>query len=176
MGLLDLIRGNQIPVTNVPATATNATEAGLPTESVAKIAVAQPSVAQIQYSAPPPPGPGTQASELNPDRYCWPHGPAMNTEEIDLLLSRLEVFCAKGLDESMAEKLADCPVYRDRDWDDRRSCFECRHLKGNFQLRCDNWKVARISYSMEGALRNKDDCMILQRCDGFSPILDERRN
>ena len=175
MGLLDLIRGTLISANNRPATAIVATDASNSLQTVAKIAVAQASAPEIHRRDPLPAGAVKQERNLNPDRYCWPHSIAMSTGEIDLFLVRLEAFIAKGLNEPKAEELADRLVRRDRESDDRRSCFECGHLKGFTHLRCGNWKVARISSTEEGALSNKDDCMILQRCDGFSTVFDASR-
>jgi hypothetical protein len=175
MGLLDLIRGNQISANNRPATAIVATDAINTPSTVAKIAVAQTSAPEIHSRDLLPAGAVTQECDLNPDRYCWPHSVAMNSGEIDLFLVRLEAFIAKGLIELKAEELADRLVRRDRESDDRRTCFECGHLKGFTHLRCGNWKVARISSTEEGAIRNKDDCMTLQRCDGFSVLVESLR-
>lgn len=175
MGLLDLIRGTQISANNRPATAIVAMDAINTPSTVAKIAVAQASAPEIHSRDLLPAGAVTQECDLSPDRYCWPHSIAMNTGEIDLFLVRLEAFIAKGLNETNAEELADRLVRRDRESDDRRSCFECVHLKGFTHLRCGNWKVARISSTEEGALRNKDDCMTLQRCDGFSVLVESLR-
>jgi hypothetical protein len=175
MGLLDLIRGTSISANNRPATAIVATDASNSLQTVAKIAVAQASAPEIHSRDLLPDGAVTQECDLNPDRYCWPHSVAMNSREIDLFLVRLEAFVARGLNESKAEELADRLVRRDRESDDRCTCFECSHLKGFNHLGCDNWKVARISSTEEGALRNKDDCMILQRCDGFSAVVEASR-
>jgi hypothetical protein len=175
MGLLDLIRGTPISANNRPATAIVAMDASNSPPTIAKIAVAQSSAPEIHSRDLLPADAVTQECDLNPDRYCWPHSIAMNTGEFDLFLVRLEAFIAKGLNEPKAEELADRLVRRDRESDDRRTCFECGHLKGFSHLRCGNWKVARISSTEEGALRNKDDCMILQRCDGFRTVFDASR-
>ncbi len=175
MGLLDLIRGTQISANNRPATAIVATDAINTPSTVAKIAVAQASAPEIHSRDLLTAGAVTQGCDLNPDRYCWPHSVEMNSGEIDLFLVRLEAFIAKGLNEPKAEELADRLVRRDRELDDRRTCFECGHLKGFSHLRCGNWKVARISSTEEGALRSKGDSMALQRCDGFSNVLEAMR-
>lgn len=175
MGLLDLIRGTSISANNRPATAIVATDASNSLQTVAKIAVAQAPAPEILSRDLLPTGSVTKECDLNPDRYCWPHSVAMNSGEIDLFLVRMEAFVARGLNEPKAEELADRLVRRDRESDDRRTCFECRHLKGFNHLRCDNWKVARICSTEEGALRNKEECVILQRCNGFSDFFEVAR-
>lgn len=157
MGLLDLIRGTQISAIPPCAKAIHATDVQNPSAPVAKVAVATSTVAENIVAA----------SVLDVDRYCWPRSQAMNTQEIIQFLSRMEAFCAKGLDEAVAEQLADHLVGRDRDQDDRRVCFECNHLKGYTLLRCDNWKAAGIASTSEGAFVSKDFATLLQRCDGF---------
>lgn len=51
---------------------------------------------------------------LDPDRWCWPHSYAMNTEEIDTFAQRLAAFTSLGMNLNDAEALADRLVIRDR--------------------------------------------------------------
>ena len=52
-------------------------------------------------------------ADTDPDRWCWPHGAAMNTVEIDTFTARLARFTDKGMSLSDAEALADKLVVRD---------------------------------------------------------------
>jgi len=175
MGLLDLIRGTQLSGHSRSATAIDTMGTSNSPPTIAKIAVAQACAPEIHRRDLLPAGAVKQERDLNPDRYCWPHSIAMGTGEINLFLVRLEAFIAKGLNEPKAEELADRLVRRDRESDDRRTCFECGHLKGFTHFRCENWRAARISSTEEGALRSKGDSMTLQRCDGFSNVLEVMR-
>jgi len=159
MGLLDIIRGNQLSANTGSATAIHATHELEPREVVAKVAVAQSrddenNAVALDYIP-------------NPDRYCWPYSSAMNSEEIDRFKDRLEIFQAKGLDELNAEALADKLVLRDRDRDDRKVCYECRYIKGISSLRCENWKLAGIALKSSDSFLGKEFAMMLQRCHGF---------
>ena len=102
----------------------------------------------------------------DPDRWCWPSSPAMNTREIDQFLLRQSRFTDRGLSLDDAERLADKLVQRDREGDDRRLCLECAHLQGTGRWRCGNWKQADVA--TEGLAR--DLVFILQRCPGYSKI------
>jgi hypothetical protein len=95
----------------------------------------------------------------NPDRYCWPNSPAMNTVEIKTFHSRVVRFSGRA----NAEQLADRLVRRDREADDRVMCIECLHMKG---MICHNSKEAEM-HPMLG--ENFVDQ--LQRCTGFSNFL-----
>ena len=107
--------------------------------------------------------PEMDAGMPDPDRYCWPHSPAMNTREIDTFTARLARFTDKGLRLDDAERLADQLVIRDREGDDRRLCLECVHLQGYGPWRCGNWKHADVPpYGVA-----RDLVLMLQRCDGF---------
>ena len=48
------------------------------------------------------------------DRWCWPHGDAMNTTEIERFLARVKQFIERGIAEDAAERLADELVLADR--------------------------------------------------------------
>lgn len=168
MGLLDLIRGNQISATKGFATDTNATNKGLEPQTVAKIAIEQPAAPERGIFKAYFNGVTQLATEAASDQYCWPQSVAMNSGEISLFQRRLEAYIAKGLDEPEAEALVDRLVSRDRDLDDRISCYECSHLKGYTHLRCNNWRAAGISTTAEGSLRDKGISLALQRCNGFS--------
>lgn len=73
--------------------------------------------------------------------------------EIARFARRTEKFLSEGLDNDEAERLATQMLYRDRpdSGDDRRVCFECKHLRPNVRCR-------------PGMLPLR---FVLQRCDGF---------
>ena len=95
----------------------------------------------------------------NPDRYCWPNSPAMNTVEIKTFHSRVLRFSGRA----DAEQLADRLVRRDREGDDRVMCIECLHMKG---MICHNSKEAVMHPMLGGNFVDQ-----LQRCKGFSNFL-----
>jgi hypothetical protein len=97
----------------------------------------------------------------DPDRWCWPNSPAMNTAEIANFQERIAQFTQKGLSYDSAEQVADKLVFRDREWDDRRMCLECEHMKGYW--RCGNKQLLNF-VSLDLSL---DLVMKLQRCTGF---------
>ena len=99
----------------------------------------------------------------DPDRYCWPHSTAMNTAEIDRFLARVEVLQRKDMGLNAAEALADAMVMRDRDGDDRRSCFECQHFRHRRKT-CGNFSAAGGGQEL-----GSDLAATLQRCPGFQP-------
>ena len=112
-------------------------------------------------------------ADTDPDRWCWPHGDAMNTVEIDAFTARLARFTDKGLNLSAAEALADKLVIRDREGDDRRLCLECEHLSGfaRTSRRCGNWQAAGIALRPHDTQLPAELVLQLQRCDGFTPHL-----
>lgn len=73
--------------------------------------------------------------------------------EIARFVRRASTFVAEGLNDEDAERLAQTMLYRDRpdSGDDRRVCFECKHLRSNSRCR-------------PGLLPLR---FTLQRCDGF---------
>lgn len=73
--------------------------------------------------------------------------------EIARFLRREAAFIREGLDADGAERLAQQMLYRDRpeSGDDRRVCFECRHLRENARCR-------------PGYLPLR---FVMQRCEGF---------
>ena len=103
----------------------------------------------------------------DPDRWCWPHGQAMNTAEIDTFMARLARFTDKGLTLDDAEALADKLVQRDREMDDRCICVECAHLQGFGRWRCSNTVMAGIG--LHKADTQLPSCLThqSQRCAGF---------
>lgn len=106
------------------------------------------------------------APAADPDRWCWPHSPAMNSREIDTFTARLARFTDKGLTLEDGERLADKLVIRDREGDDRRLCLECAHLHGAGCWRCGNARAADVP--AQGVAR--DLVLMLQRCGGFRPV------
>ena len=142
------------------ATTTN-TDATKPTEPGFVGSVACPVAPSEKFSASQQP-PANEAS-ADPDRWCWPHGPAMNTTEIDTFTARLARFTDKGVSYDDAERLADKLVIRDREGDDRRLCLECTHLQGYGRWHCGNWQAAEVA--QQGLAR--DLVLMLQRYGGF---------
>lgn len=109
----------------------------------------------------------------DPDRWCWPHTPAMNTAEIDTFTRRLASFTDRGLTMAEAEGLADRLLVRDREMDDRRTCLECPHLRGAGHWRCGNGVVAGVTIHLTNAQLPRDWVSLLQRCEGFGGQLAE---
>ena len=107
----------------------------------------------------------------DPDRWCWPHSTAMNGAEIDNFTARLHQFTRRGLAEGDSEALADKLVIRDREQDDRHSCFECTHLAGAGGWRCGNWQRAGVATRARDAQLPTDFVKLLQRCDGFTQAI-----
>lgn len=107
----------------------------------------------------------------DPDRWCWPHGTAMNGAEIDTFTARLARFTDKGLTLDDGEALADKLVKRDRESDDRRLCLECTHLAGHAgSWRCGQWQRAGVAIKARDAGLPGDLVMQLQQCDGFKGV------
>ena len=109
--------------------------------------------------------------DIEPDRWCYPHSTAMNTVEIDIFTARLSRFTGKGLSIAGGEGLADKLVSRDREQDDRHSCFECANLAGAGGWRCGNWQAAGVAIQSRDAQLPADLVVQLQRCDGFTAQL-----
>lgn len=126
--------------------------------TVASVTVASPEVQRLEAV-------NDAAPAADPDRWCWPHSPAMNSREIGTFTDRLARFTGKGLTLEDGERLADKLVTRDREGDDRRLCLECAHLQGYNRWRCGNWRVADVA--PQGLAR--DLVLMLQRCSGFRP-------
>lgn len=102
----------------------------------------------------------------DPDRWCWPHSPAMNGEEIGTFMVRERRFIAKGLSRTDGQVQADRLVRRDRESDDRRVCLECDHLDQGW--RCNNWLMAGGGMGTNRSHLADVFVQKLQRCDGFS--------
>lgn len=98
---------------------------------------------------------------------CWPHTQAMNGQEIDTFMARLARFTDKCMCFADGEALADKLVIRDREQDDRHSCFECTHLAGAGCRRCGNWLQAGVATHVQDAKLSTDFVNLLQRCNGF---------
>lgn len=114
-----------------------------------------------------PQHPSANEVTADPDRWCWPHGSAMNTAEIDAFTARLARFTDKGLTLNDAEALADKLVQRDREMDDRRICMECVHLQDAGRWRCSNTVMAGISLHTADTQLPSSLTHQLQRCAGF---------
>lgn len=102
----------------------------------------------------------------DPDSWCWPHSPAMNSAEIGIFMARLARFTGKGATQAAAESLADRLVIRDREQDDRVLCLECSHLQRSG--RCGNWQRAGVAIHARDAQLAPEFLQLLQRCDGFA--------
>ena len=107
--------------------------------------------------------------DTDPDRWCYPASPAMNTREIDLFAARLARFTTKGVIQIDAEKLAAKLAIRDREDDDRRLCLECSHLGGygRTSWRCRNWQATDIAIKARDSQLPADLVFQLQRCTGL---------
>lgn len=128
-----------------------------------------PSVAFVASSPSVKPTTGVQT---NPDRWCWPHSSAMNTEEVATFIVRLEQLTRKGVTLSEAEALAERLVVRDRDEDDRQLCLECQHLQGDVgRWRCANAQRAGMAVGTANAPLPAGLTQQLQRCPGLKPTL-----
>lgn len=142
------------------------TDATKPTEPGFVGFVACP-VGPSEKFAAPKQLPANDAS-TDPDRWCWPHGPAMNTAEIDTFTARLARFTDKGLTLADAEALADGLVQRDREMDDRHLCLECVHLRGSTgRWFCGSAVLAGIGPHAADAQLTSDLTHQPQRCAGF---------
>ena len=100
----------------------------------------------------------------DPDRYCWPHSPAMNTAELAACGARVARFAGLGLSLDDAERMADKLTQRDREADDRHSCMECVHLGGYGRWRCTQWRQLNahtpdVAHTL---------VLLLRRCTGFA--------
>lgn len=147
---------------SAPTPNANATK---PTEPGFVGFVACPDGASENFTTPQQP-PANEAN-ADPDRWCWPHGAAMNTAEIDIFTARLARFTDKGLTLDDAEALADKLVTRDRANDNRRLCLECAHLQGVGRWSCSNWKQAAIGTRAADAGLAHGMVVAPQHCAGF---------
>ena len=122
--------------------------------------------ALVQWLTTPPANDPAPDAALDPDRWCWPCSPAMNTAEIDRFTARLARFTDHGVIQGDAECLADRLVIRDREQDDRALCLECTHL--HRAGRCGNWQRAGVAIRSRDAFMPLELVRLLQRCDGFT--------
>lgn len=141
--------------------ATDATHAGAQIATVAGAATVTVASPKNTLSVENDPAPHARATD--PDLWCWPHSPAINTREIETFKVRLTRFTDKGVSYDEAERLADALVIRDREGDDRRLCLDCTHMQGFGCWRCSNWLVANVAREGLGP----DLVRMLQRCAGF---------
>ena len=125
-----------------------------------------PGMAPVQKTGADSPAANDPAPD--PDRWCWPHSPAMNTAEIDTFMARLPRFTDKGLALEAAEAVADRLVARDREADDRRLCLECAHLVGRADVwGCRNWQRVGVASKARDAQLPAALVIQPQRCKGF---------
>lgn len=104
-------------------------------------------------------------SNDHPDHWCWPNSSAMNSAEIEAFHKRLEGYFGRTDSEQLAERL----FKRDREGSDLVMCMECKHLHG---LVCRNWKQAGVAQKADGATLPFNFTVLLQRCDGFTSVLN----
>ena len=105
----------------------------------------------------------------DPDRHCWPHSSAMTAMEIETFAKRAALFNRRGLRSLEAEQVADAMVRRDREGDDRNACLECRGLSGGgAAYQCGPWRDAGLG----GPVLARQLVVMLQRCNGFTPVAD----
>ena len=152
-------------VATKPETPSPNTDATKPTEPGIVGFVACPVAPSENFTAPQQ-LPANEAS-ADADRWCWPHGAAMNTAEIDTFTARLARFTDKGLTLYDAQALSDKLVKRDRDDDHRQLCLECVHLQGVGRWSCGNWKQAGIGTRAADAGLAHGLVVMLQHCPGF---------
>lgn len=132
------------------------------------VAHPQRHIQKVDVAVANPETPAANAPAIDPDRWCWPHGPAMNTAEIDTFTARLARFTDKGLTLADAEALADGLVQRDREMDDRHLCLECVHLRGSTgRWFCGSAVLAGIGPHAADAQLTSDLTHQPQRCAGF---------
>lgn len=93
--------------------------------------------------------------------------PMEDEAEIQTFIVRECLFRAHGLTPEIAEALANKLLIRDREFDDRWMCLECRHLQGVGRWRCGAWQQAGLT--QQGLARPL--VLALQRCDAYSPML-----
>lgn len=161
---------------NSPLVKADATEPTKPlpeqaeTGFVGFVAPTQAALAKIDRSPVAVNDPVATATD-NPDRWCWPASDAMNTVEIETFTARLSRFTDKGMTIADGEVLADKLVIRDRQREDRHSCFECSHLAGAGGWRCGNWQRAGVAIRSRDAQLPTDLVNLLQRCDGFTQAI-----
>lgn len=70
---------------------------------------APPQAASIEMVATP-----DQGQPPDPDRFAWPHGPAMNAAEVRRMVARLRTFEAQGMPLAEAEAEADRLMHMER--------------------------------------------------------------
>jgi hypothetical protein len=89
--------------------------------------------------------------------------PPLSARETERMVYRVGLFGRRGVDETMADMLADALVIRDRDQDTRRACVECSNFrKGND---CGS----PIAKTLPASVRPfSPGPTLLHRCAGFS--------
>lgn len=93
------------------------------------------------------------------------HAGGWEDAEIRRFQARTTILQRRGIVEQDAEDLAERLTLRDRESDDRRLCFECRHYRNG---RCGDHTRAGIGSADVG----RTLAGMLQRCPGFQ-LLDE---
>lgn len=89
----------------------------------------------------------------------WPEA------ETACFTARRDRFMRRGSFEVEAEALAEKLTLRDRDGDDRHTCFECSRLSGHgvYGWRCGAARFAGVAPALPSAM-----VTVLQRCPGFA--------
>jgi len=124
-------------------------------ELLALLATLQPRPNSPALPAAADTGPGARY-EAEPG-----HEAERTPAEIETFTARVSLFRRRGLPVEGAEALAARLALRDRNGEERRVCFECRHLRGG---RCSNPRAAMLRSSEVG----RDLAALLQRCAGYA--------
>jgi hypothetical protein len=165
---------------NAPSAETDATKATKPVhaqENAGFVGFVAPALAvlkKIEHCAVAVDDAKATATD-KPDRLCWPASTAMNGAEIETFTARWSRFTDKGMTIAEGEVLADMLVNRDREQDDRHSCFECIHHAGAVGWRCGNWQRAGVAIRARDAQLPSELVYQLHRCDGFSECSSPRK-
>lgn len=103
-------------------------------------------------------------TDRSADAWCWPHSDAMNTAELARMAARLRQFSRRGINEALADRLADCLVKLDRDASGLRVCAECSRLTGadGQGWRCNAHRAAGVARDLPADLVTTP-----QRCPAF---------
>jgi len=156
MSLAALLQKGSLRAVETLTVATTATVEPKNPPSVAKVAIVNVASAENFKS--------DCTTTADVDRWCYPHSEAQNTSELERTESRLKRFHALGLPANTAGLLADKLIERDRTFDDRHLCCECRHLHG----RLDHWRCGNHAQAGLGEPAIPAEWPLLfQRCFGF---------
>lgn len=102
------------------------------------------------------------APTTDTDLGACPQSSTMKGQEHDTHMARQYLFCQRGATAQDAKHLADSLARRDRSYDDRRLCLECRHLYGAGPYYCGNERAADWTPDLP-----RDLVITLQHCRGY---------